>query len=467
MLSRLDHLLHAVDRDTPADRDRYLDLLRVVAIAVVVLGHWLARVAIEPDGDLATGHVLTVLPATQWATWVAQVMPLFFVVGGLLNLGSWRRARAGGTSGVAWVRDRVRRLLRPLLPLLAVWVAISALLVGAGAGDRLPFDPSTAIVPVWFLAAYVLVTALTPVLADRGHVRVMLAVLVAAVAVDAVRFTEPEALAWIPTVEGASALAVLNFLFIWVAVHQLGFWWSEGLVPRRRALQLAMAAAAVAVVAFLVVVAGYPRSMVQVPGEIPANDAPPTLALYALGVAQLGVALAVRPAAERWLARPRVWGTVALAGSRLMTVFLWHQSAMLAVASLVVPTAVWPTAPAVDWRWWALRPLWLLACVAALVPLLLLFGRYEQVRQRRATALPSRVAEVVTAAGVLAVSGSLGGLIVVGLPDPDAPLGLPLVPLLGALAGMAALGVLGQGHVRRILRRPGKGGHCSRKRSSR
>jgi uncharacterized membrane protein len=317
-----------------------------------------------------------------------QVMPLFFIVGGLLNLQSWRRARERGTSAVAWVRYRARRLLRPLIPLLLVWVGLSAVL--AATGRAMLFDPETAIIPVWFLAAYLVVTAFTPVLADRGHVRVLFAFLAGAVAVDAVRFAEPQTLAWMPTVEGAPVFAVVNFVLVWVAVHQLGFWWSDGRVPQQRAAQLAVAVAAVAVLVFLVGVAGYPTSMVT--GDDPANDAPPTIALFVLGVAQLSVALAVRPAAERWLRRTRVWAVVGMLGFRLMTIFLWHQTAMLAVAELVVPTGLWPVAPEVGARWWATRLLWIAACVVVLAPLIAMFGRFESVDQPPDTTLPPRVA---------------------------------------------------------------------------
>lgn len=71
---------------TPATRDRYVDLLRVASLGAVVLGHWLMA-AVTPDG---VGNLLAVVPALQPLTWLLQVMPVFFFVGGFSHALSYR-----------------------------------------------------------------------------------------------------------------------------------------------------------------------------------------------------------------------------------------------------------------------------------------------------------------------------------------------------------------------------------------
>ena len=73
-------------RMTPDSRDRAVDLLRAASIAVVVLGHWLMAVVAWTDGRFRTGNVLGMVPGLWAATWVLQVMPVFFFVGGFSNL---------------------------------------------------------------------------------------------------------------------------------------------------------------------------------------------------------------------------------------------------------------------------------------------------------------------------------------------------------------------------------------------
>lgn len=71
-----------IDAATPADRDRWVDTLRVGSLLVVILGHWL-MVAITPAGQIT--NALAVVPALQPLTWLLQVMPLFFLVGGVAH----------------------------------------------------------------------------------------------------------------------------------------------------------------------------------------------------------------------------------------------------------------------------------------------------------------------------------------------------------------------------------------------
>ena len=69
--------------DTPPSRDRYVDMLRVAAIALVVLGHWLITVITFTADRRPSGH--SALGSLTWAyplTWLFQVVPVFFIVGG-------------------------------------------------------------------------------------------------------------------------------------------------------------------------------------------------------------------------------------------------------------------------------------------------------------------------------------------------------------------------------------------------
>ena len=69
----------------PPERNRYVDFLRAFSILAVVVGHWLVAAPYMQDGAVQGGHLLGILPWTQWLTWGFQVMPLFFLVGGYSN----------------------------------------------------------------------------------------------------------------------------------------------------------------------------------------------------------------------------------------------------------------------------------------------------------------------------------------------------------------------------------------------
>ena len=59
--------------------------------------------------------------------------------------------------------SRVQRLINPVLPLFLAWIAfiVSACMVGMNA-ETIALASGLALIPVWFLAVYILVVALVP-----------------------------------------------------------------------------------------------------------------------------------------------------------------------------------------------------------------------------------------------------------------------------------------------------------------
>ncbi|HEX9968883.1 MAG TPA: acyltransferase, partial [Acidimicrobiales bacterium] len=152
-------------RLTPEGRDRYVDFLRGASILVVVLGHWLIAILAWEGGVIRSTSVVGKAPGLWLATWVFQVMPVFFFVGGYSNLVAYESARRRGDSVGTFVRSRVRRLLVPSLALLAVWAVVQVVLhltdTGTPTGPRIgdlvllrgvrPPGQTIPFGPLWFL----------------------------------------------------------------------------------------------------------------------------------------------------------------------------------------------------------------------------------------------------------------------------------------------------------------------------
>ncbi|MFF9630183.1 acyltransferase family protein [Streptomyces fradiae] len=349
---------------TPATRDRYIDLLRVASLAVVVLGHWLMA-AVTADGKV--GNLLAVVPRLQILTWALQVMPVFFFVGGFAHALSYRSRPAYA----AFVRGRVRRLLRPTALFAAVWGAVALAVQLAGAGGGLTGTALRLVTqPLWFIGIYLAMVAFTPPLL-RLHRRwgwgAFAALAGGAAAVDGLRFA-----AGVPYVE------FLNFALVWLAVHQLGFLRADGRLGAPWALAGAGLAGAVALVAF----GPYPLSMVGMPGEKVSNMAPPTLALLCHGVWLVGAVELLRGPGTRLAARARVWRAVVAANGVAMTAFLWHLTAMLAVYGALLALGA-PLPEPASAGWWAGLPLRVAAAVAVTALLVGVFQRAERPGARR------------------------------------------------------------------------------------
>ena len=355
---------------TPAARNRVVDLLRAAAILVVVLGHWLLAAVVLRDGELVVGHLLELAPWTHPLTWVFQVMPVFFLVGGYANALSWRSAVRRGETYAGWLRARLRRLLTPVVPLLVAWLVVSSVAYAAGVpGATLRTASQVALVPTWFLAAYVVVCAVAPAtlwLWERIGWWSVIAGLAVGCVVDLVSI-------------GTDTLAVgfANYVVVWATVHQLGYAWLDGrLAGTRRRLGLA----AVGLVGTVVLVwAGpYPVSMIGLDGAVVNNSYPTRVTLGFLGLLQAGVVLALEPVLARWLERPRPWAATVLVNTRIMTIYLWHLTAMVGVIGLsLLLDGVGLGVEPLTRGWWLTRPLWWAGLGLVTLGLVALVGRFE------------------------------------------------------------------------------------------
>ncbi|BFU44317.1 acyltransferase family protein [Krasilnikovia sp. MM14-A1004] len=398
---------------TPASRDRYVDLLRVVSLAAVVFGHWLMAVpVVGPGGSVEVGNVLSAVPALRPLTWLLQVMPVFFLVGGFAHGTGWASVRRRGGRYADFTRARASRLLRPTAVFLAVWLALAtaAGLAGRDAGlVRLALRTVTQ--PLWFLGVYLALVALTPPLwalhrrLGRWAPAVPVALLAATAVVDVLRFTG-----------GHTGLATLNLLLVWAGVHQLGFLYADGTL-QRGGLRLGgwLAGGGLLALVALTGVGPYPVSMVGVPGESVSNMSPPTLALAAHAVWLTGLVLLLRGPATRWLARVRVWRAVVAANGLAMTAFLWHLGAAFAVVGVVAARG-WDLGAPGGPLWWLTRPLWLGAAALFTAVLVSVFRRFDAPRPPAAPGgghpLRSALGMVLCTLGVLAVSTvGFGGLL--------------------------------------------------------
>lgn len=413
---------------TPPSRNRVVDLVRVVSILVVVFGHWLMAAITFEDGEIVPGHLMQLADWTHPLTWVFQVMPLFFFVGGYSNALSWRSARRRGEPYGSWLRARLRRLALPVVPLLLVWS------IGGWVGLRLGLDweilqlaSQVALVPTWFLAAYVVVVTLAPaalVLWERLGWWSIGGGVAAAVVADLVSI----GLDFVPA-------GFLNYIFVWATVHQLGYAWVDGgLVGtgRRVILMVGGFACLLALVWF----GPYPIAMVGLDTAQITNSYPPRVTLAFLGMFQAGLVLLLEPLLERWMSRTGAWVGVVLVSSRIMTLYLWHLTAMVIVVGLGLVVDGWGFGvEPLSVNWWASRPLWFGILLVPTLALIAVFGRYER-PERDDRPAPQWWRPVLA---VVLVCAGLGLLAAIGIADEQGLNGLVLaLPIIGVFAGGVA-----------------------------
>jgi peptidoglycan/LPS O-acetylase OafA/YrhL len=372
---------------TPDKRNRYVDFLRAVSILVVITGHWLIVALHYHDGSLTIGDMLVIKPDMQWLTWIFQVMPVFFIVGGYANAVSLESARRREIDYAGWLAVRLNRLVKPLLALLVGWALLAAILYFSGvSGDVTQLASRTALIPTWFLAIYIMVVVLAPatyVAWKRWGFASFWALVAIGGLVDIAFFAAD--LQW----AGWS-----NYFWIWLSVHHLGYAWRDGRMGGPARL-LTYSVLGLLILGLLVFKGPYPLAMVGSPDEDLSNSMPPKITLLILGIAQFGLLLAFETPMRRMLSGIRIWAATVLINSMIMTLYLWHLTVMVLIVALAyLAGGAGLTFEPGSTDWWLSRPVWITVLYVALLPVTLLLSPLE--RRARATnvAIPSAVRQV-------------------------------------------------------------------------
>lgn len=366
-------------------RDLTLDIARVFCVLLVVVIHLLmVGVGLDESGAIVVSRPLETQSWFPWATWVGQIMPLFFVVGGFASITAWRSlSRRGGTAS-DYVRNRVLRLAQPALPLFIFYVVV------IGGARLFGIDPQLlevavtgAASPLWFLAAYTLCQALVPTMigwhsrAPRATVAVLFA---GVVVVDALRYSS-----------GIDEIGLANLFFVWLLVQQIGFWYADGWFAARSWWQL-LGLAAVSYLVLIPLTQWGPYST-----DMLTNLNPPTLPLVALALAQACILRLLRPALAALMNTHAARAVVFVVGTRLMTIYLWHLPIILAITGLSLLIRGASPEPASAAWWWS-RPVLYVVVLLAVFGLSFIVGRWEAPREVGPTPPPGIVAIAVVLA---------------------------------------------------------------------
>jgi peptidoglycan-N-acetylglucosamine deacetylase len=343
---------------TRQDRDRFLDLLRLVAVVRVVALH------------TCTKPPVVYLP---WIQWIFPGMAEVFFVSGVVTAASLQER-----GGIAVVRARLRRLLPPFYAYAVVALGVMAVTDARSAspdasldrGDFLSFlfpvvRPTGSVTRVvlwghlWFLTAFLWVLVFAP-LTFWLHRRIRAWSLV----LPAVGFAVT---VWAAKLGGYQVREEFYNVFMFGWFFQLGYLYENGWLQKRRPMHLAVVGVALFGLGWLV------AERIEPVWKTPVNElyTSPT-AHFLVGAAWMIGVLAVRKPIAAWLATRRL-RAIDLITQRTYTLFIWGPAAnaVAMAASRKVGGAN------------GNLPLYLAVTALMLVALVLAFGWIEDLASRR------------------------------------------------------------------------------------
>ncbi|MEU7897272.1 acyltransferase [Nonomuraea sp. NPDC049152] len=352
-------------------RDKYVDWLRAVSLITVVVWHWAFTILVwTPEGPSPTSP-LGFTSGLWMLTWLFQVLPLFFYVGGHVHLLSWQRACERGTGVGSFVWRRIKALAIPGLTLSGVWLAVGAVVTMLFDVPWMWRVVLLVLSPLWFLIVYLMLIALLPValwLHRRYDVLALIWLGGAALVVDVIRLRyHVEWVGW------------LNMILVWGLAHQAGFFYDRVVILPRR-YDFAVLWTGLFGLFGLVYSGLYPGSMVGVPGDKLSNMAPPTFVIVALLIFQIGLVEVLRPTMERVLERPRWKRANEIVNRFALPLFLFHTTGMAIALGAWWGLFGFPAAdPRPNLMWWLERPFAIVGPLLCTLPVIYLFSRGKRV----------------------------------------------------------------------------------------
>jgi hypothetical protein len=319
----------------------------------------------------------------------------------------------------------------PLLVLLFGWAILAATMYFLGVdGDTTRRASRGALIPTWFLAIYILVVMLAPIMYkfwQRWGFMSIFALASTGALVDIVFFAAK--IEW---------LGVTNYFWVWLSVHQLGYAWRDGRLGSPARL-LVYSAIGLGVLSLLIFKGPYPFAMVGSPDEGLSNTLPPKITLLALGIFQFGLLLSIEAPMRRFLSNVRVWAVTVLINSMIMTLYLWHITVAIVIVSLaVLAGGVGLGLEPGSQAWWLARPVVIAVLYAVLLPVTLLLAPFERRARPEHAPIPAAGRQI---AGAIMICFGVAYLALMGFGK--APLlGLDVGAFLMVVAGASISGLL-------------------------
>lgn len=361
-------------------RDRSVDAVRAVLLIAVVLLH-AGMVGVSRD---ASGTPVLENAMEHWAgfgpvTWVMQVMPLFFILGGFASFTQYTRDSAKGVNAATYIAGRMRRLQPTVAVAIAATAVFLSVLTLAGAPLEVVQTAGFRIgQPLWFIAVYLGITALVPVMVSlhtRAPRMTFALLAIGVVAVDIAR-----------GVTGNATIGLINLAFVWLLLQQIGFALADGTLARVTArTRLMLTLLAVAAIAGLMLTGAAPADLI-------AALNPPMAVLVLVGVVQVGLFVTFRSSIDRFAQRSGVQEVVAWINARSLTIYAWHMLVVIALAGALLLLPLELPVP-LSLEWWLSRPVWF-ALVSVLVTLVVSLVAGIELRRERTSDVVSMVRAV-------------------------------------------------------------------------
>ena len=311
--------------NTSISRERFIDFTKVIGLLFLIVNSFLFLRLEESSGELFVTNLSAESQSLIVISWFTAGMSLFFFSMGFNNLIAWYSNVGRDGSQWNYLVDRINTLLGPVL----VWIFSSTVVLNIlSRSSNFPnylttsedgIMPSIEFIlwPLWLVSIYlvmVLFAPLTIFLHKKYPYATVLILLTTTVLVDNIEFSL-----------NFSYIKLFNYLFFWIAIHQLGYFYADGKIQEVN----------VNVFRYLTVFSyGYLFYQISVSNKYLSlasyrlsslnNEDPPTTFYLVASIGLISLAFTLKNLIDKMLSNQKIWLLISHIHANIYTIYLWH-----------------------------------------------------------------------------------------------------------------------------------------------
>ena len=310
---------------TSISRERFIDFVKILGILFLIFNsHFLLKIN-QSYGEYNITNLSENYLSHQIYTWFTTGMSLFVFTMGFNNLIAWYSNVGREGSQWQYLVDRTNSILGPVI----VWItSITILLNAVYSYTDLPLYLTTSedgvmssiefvLWPMWLVTIYLVLVIFAPltIYLHKKFPYLTVAILTLfTMLVDSYEFPL-----------NFSYLKLLNYLFFWLLIHQLGYFFADGKILLLKKNLIAFVFLSLLGYLFFKLEQNiYYLSMASYRLSIYNNEDPPTILYLVASLMTLFVLLYFKNFIEKKLNTKNIWRVVSTIHSNIYTLFFWH-----------------------------------------------------------------------------------------------------------------------------------------------
>ena len=311
--------------NTSISRERFIDFTKITGLIFLILNSFTLLRIENSGGEVFVSNLSVDSQSLMTFTWFTAGMSLFFFSMGFNNLIAWYSNVGRDGSQWNYLVDRINTLLGPVI----VWIFSSTLVLNfLSRSENFPNYLTTSedgimqsiefiLWPLWLVSIYLVMVLFAPFtiyLHKKYPFATLLSLFTITILIDNIDFSL-----------SLSYIKLFNYLFFWIAIHQIGYFFADGKIQKIN----------LNVFKYITIFSyGYLFYQMSVSESYLSlasyrltslnNEDPPTTVYLIASIGLISLFLSLKNIIEKLMSNQKIWLLISHIHSNIYTFYLWH-----------------------------------------------------------------------------------------------------------------------------------------------